>query len=158
MRNTPLEVGREVSSCPAFFRHTGYMGQYGWNIQTPGKVGFNFLFFFLVGEGAPMANGDSQAGGLIRATAASLCHDHSNTGSQDRKPRQWQHRIVNPLTEVMDQTHNLIVPSEILFHCTMMGTPAFLNFHPGFTFPKGGGIFLSLFSFIRSVMVLVYDW
>ena len=33
-----------------------------------------------------------------------------------------QHRILNPLGEARDQTHNLIVPSQIHFHCAMMGT------------------------------------
>ena len=35
----------------------------------------------------------------------------------------WQQRILNPLSEVRDPTHNLIVPRLILFHCAMTGTP-----------------------------------
>ena len=35
----------------------------------------------------------------------------------------WQHRILNPLSEARDRTHNLMVPSRICFHCTMKGTP-----------------------------------
>ena len=34
-----------------------------------------------------------------------------------------QHQILNPLSEAMDQTHNLMVPSQIHFHCALMGTP-----------------------------------
>ena len=34
-----------------------------------------------------------------------------------------QHRILNPLSKARDRTHNLMVPSWIHFHCTMMGTP-----------------------------------
>ena len=32
-------------------------------------------------------------------------------------------RILNPLREARDRTHNLIVPSQILFQWTMTGTP-----------------------------------
>ena len=40
----------------------------------------------------------------------------------------WQHQILNPLIKLRDQTHNLMVPSQIRFHCTSMGTPVFLIF------------------------------
>ena len=42
------------------------------------------FFIFLLFRAAPAAYGDSQARGLIGATAASLPHSHSNTGSQLR--------------------------------------------------------------------------
>ena len=32
-------------------------------------------------------------------------------------------QILNPLSEARDQTCNLMVPSQIRFHCAMMGTP-----------------------------------
>ena len=32
----------------------------------------------------------------------------------------WQHRILNPLSEVRDRTYNLMVPSRIYFCCTMI--------------------------------------
>ena len=41
-----------------------------------------FLFFF--STAAPMAYESSQARGQIRTTAASLCHRHSNVGSELR--------------------------------------------------------------------------
>ena len=50
-------------------------------------------------------------GGLIRAIAASLHHSSQ------------QHQILNPLSEARDQTCNLMVPSQIHFHCATMGTP-----------------------------------
>ena len=37
----------------------------------------------------------------------------------------WQRRILNPLSEARDRTHNLMVPSRIPFGCTTMGTPCF---------------------------------
>ena len=42
---------------------------------------FFFFFFFGLFRAAPLANGSSQARGRIRAAAASLCHSHSNAGS-----------------------------------------------------------------------------
>ena len=35
----------------------------------------------------------------------------------------WQCWILNPLSKARDQTHNLMVPSRICFHCAMTGTP-----------------------------------
>ena len=35
----------------------------------------------------------------------------------------WQHRILNPLREARDWTHDLLVPSQICFCCITMGTP-----------------------------------
>ena len=40
------------------------------------------LFLLSVFRAAPMAHGDSQAKGPIRALAAGLCHSHSNAGSE----------------------------------------------------------------------------
>ena len=34
----------------------------------------------------------------------------------------WQCQILNPPNESRDQTHNLMFPTWICFHCTMMGT------------------------------------
>ena len=35
-----------------------------------------------------------------------------------------QHCILNPLSEAKDRTCNLMVPSQICFHCAKMGTPS----------------------------------
>ena len=37
-----------------------------------------------------------------------------------------QRRILNPLSEARDQTHILMVPSQICFRCTTTGTPVLL--------------------------------
>ena len=37
----------------------------------------------------------------------------------------WQRRILNPLIKARDRTCNLMVPGQICFHCTTMGTPLF---------------------------------
>ena len=70
------------------------------------------------------AYGGSQTRGLIRAIAADL---HHSSG---------QCRILNPLSETRDQTHNLMVPSCICFHCPVMGTPEELEF----LYTPGGNI------------------
>ena len=47
----------------------------------------SFFFFFCLfafSRASPAAYGGSQARGLIRAVAASLCHSHSNAGSEPR--------------------------------------------------------------------------
>ena len=40
------------------------------------------IFFSCLIRAPPMAYGGSQATGQIRAVAISLCHSHSNTGSE----------------------------------------------------------------------------
>jgi len=58
-----------------------------------------FIFFFFLGGGTPMACGGSQARGQI-------CDLHHSS---------QQRRIFNPLSEARDQTSNLVVPSWICF-------------------------------------------
>ena len=43
---------------------------------------FYLFIYFVFSRAAPVAYGDSQARGLIRAVAASLCHSHSNATSK----------------------------------------------------------------------------
>ena len=40
-----------------------------------------------------------------------------------------QCQILNPLSEARDQIHNLMVPSQIRFHCVTMGTPLLFIFN-----------------------------
>ena len=40
----------------------------------------------------------------------------------------WQPWILNPLSEAREQTHNLMVPGRICFHCATMGTPGSARF------------------------------
>ena len=44
----------------------------------------HFFFVFCLFRVEPEAYGGSQSRGLIGATAASLCHSHSNVGSEPR--------------------------------------------------------------------------
>ena len=71
----------------------------------------------------PVVYGGYQARGLIRAIAA--CHSN-NTRSEPRlqpMPQLMATPYPNPLSKARDQTHNLMVPSRILFHCAVTGTP-----------------------------------
>ena len=82
--------------------------------EITGLLGKSLMFsgcFVLPFRATTTAYGGSQARGLIRAAAASLHH-----GSQ-------QHGILNPLSEARDRTCNLLVPSQIRFHCATSGTP-----------------------------------
>ena len=75
---------------------------------------FNFFFcLFVYSRATPAAYGGSQTRRLIRAVAASLHHS------------LLQCQILNPLNEVRDRTHNLMVPSWIRFCCATKGTPNF---------------------------------
>ena len=67
--------------------------------------------YILLFRATPKAYRGSQARGLIRAAADGLRHSSQ------------QHQILNSLSEARDRTSNLMVPSWIRFHCTMIGTP-----------------------------------
>ena len=87
---------------------------------------FFLLLFFCLLRATPVAYGGSQAKGLIGATAAGLRQSHSNTRSEPRLQPTTQLtacRILKPLSEARDRTHNPIVPSQIRFHCAMTGAP-----------------------------------
>ena len=74
------------------------------------------LFFFFFFRATIVANGISQARGPIRATAASLCHSHSNAGSElCLQPTPQRKAILDPqpLSKARDQTHILMDPSRV---------------------------------------------
>ena len=80
-----------------------------------------FYFYFSVfssslGQHLRLGGG-SQARGLIGAVADGLRQSHSNKGSElcvyDLHHSSQQCQILNPLSEAMDQTQNLVVPSQI---------------------------------------------
>ena len=73
-----------------------------------------FFFFNCLFRVTPMTYGSSQARGQIGAVAASLYHSHSNKGSKSylhHSSRQC--RILNPLSEVMNQTRVLMNASRV---------------------------------------------
>ena len=70
-----------------------------------------------------MAHGSSQARGLIGGVAASICHSNARSSHVcSLHCSSWQCQILNLLSEARDCTLNLMVPSQIRFHCTMTGT------------------------------------
>ena len=73
----------------------------------------------------------SRLGGLIGATAAGLRQSHSHARFEPclwPTPQLLQHWILNPLSEAKERTRNLMVPSQIHFHCSMTGTPKITTF------------------------------
>ena len=54
-------------------------------------------------------------------TADTAMRDPSRVCNPHHSSRQRQ--ILNPLRKARDRTHNLMVPSQIRYHCTTMGTP-----------------------------------
>ena len=88
----------------AFISFFFFSGPHPWHIEVP-----------MLG-----AQLELQLPAYATATAmldlSHICNLHHNS---------WQCQILNPLSEARGQTHNLMVPSWIPFHCTMMGTPAF---------------------------------
>ena len=87
-----------------------------WNIlqcQHENCINFflSFFFFFGLFSTTLAAYGGSQARGGIGVIAADL-HNSS-----------WQRQILNPLSEAMDGTCNLMVPSHICFCCATIGPP-----------------------------------
>ena len=94
-----------------------------------------FLFFaFCLFRATPMAYGSSQARGPIGAIAAGLHHSHSHVRSEPHlrsTPQIMVTPILNPLSEARDGTHNLMVSSQIHFHCaTTRTTLCPLNTNP----------------------------
>ena len=58
---------------------------------------------------------------LLATATATATPDLSCICDLHYSSRQGQ--ILNPLSEVRNQTHNLMVPSWIHFHCARTGTP-----------------------------------
>ena len=88
---------------------------------------------------------------LLVYTTATATWDLSHVCNLHHSSRQ--HRILNPLSKARDRTRNLMVPSQIRFHGSTMGTPTTLflgvilmphgdlSFSPSLSFPLS--LFLS---------------
>ena len=84
-----------------------------------------------------MAYGGSQASSQVKSelqllvhTTATVIQDPSHIFNLHHSSQQ--HRILNPLSEAWDGTHNLKVPSQIPFRCATMGTPLQFFYYNGF--------------------------
>ena len=60
-------------------------------------------------------------------TTATAMQDLSHVCDLHHSSQQGQ--ILNPLSKARDRTHNLMVPSQIHFHCVTMGTPLLFIFN-----------------------------
>ena len=96
------------------------------NLESTYQIsGFCLFVFFLLFRAALAAYGGSQTRveselQLLAYTAATATPDPSLVCDLYYSSRPCQ--ILNPLSEARDQTHNLMVPSQIHFHCTTTGT------------------------------------
>ena len=86
---------------------------------------FPFFFFFFLGLNpqhmkVPSSGIESELQ-LLAYTTPTATQDPSLVCNLHH--RSWQCPILNPLSESRNRTHNLMVPSQISFHCAMMGTP-----------------------------------
>ena len=63
---------------------------------------------------------------LLAYTAVTVMPDLNQVCDLHHSSRQ--HQILNPLSKARDQTRNLMVPSQIRFHCATMGALSFLFF------------------------------
>ena len=82
-----------------------------------------FLFFFFWPY--PWHMEVPRLEGSIGATAACLCHSHSNAGSELHlwPTPQLTTPQIRPVSKARGRTHNLMVPSQISFCCTTTGPP-----------------------------------
>ena len=77
---------------------------------------YYYYYYFVFSRAAHVAYESSQARGLIGAqppayARATATWDPSHVF--DLHHSSWQHRILNPLSKVRDQTRNLMVPSRV---------------------------------------------
>ena len=107
--------------CP-FFNHVFLVELYKFFIY------FIFIFFFFVfflgpnpqHMDVPRLGVESELQ-VLACTTATATSDPNHIYNIHHSSQQ--HQILNPLIEGRDWTHNLMVPSQIHFCCTMMGTP-----------------------------------
>ena len=93
-----------------------------WILDILKRNSFFFLLFRAVPTHleVPRLGVESELQLLAYATARAIS-DLSHVC--DLHHSSWQWRILNPLRETRDQTHNLMVPRWIHFRCATMGTP-----------------------------------
>ena len=111
--------------------------------QTDTQENFIYYHYLVFFCRAPLAAyGSSQARSRIRAAAASLHQSCSCQPTPEPQPQatwnlsrvcdlhhsSWQRWILDPLSEAGDRTYILMDTSQIYFHCTITGTPWFLDF------------------------------
>ena len=63
---------------------------------------------------------------IPRLTTATAMQEPSHVC--DLHHSSWQRQVLNPLSKARDWTQNLMVPSQIRFHCTRTGTPSHCGF------------------------------
>ena len=119
------------------------------SVSRPPSFILFYLFIFLLFSATPAAYGGSQASGWIRATAAGLCHSHSNAGSElclqstpqvtatpDPQPTHWARAVIKPATLLLvgfvSAVQQRELPSFVLraAYSTVLDVPYFYNQSP----------------------------
>ena len=111
-----------------------------------------FFFFAFSGHTCGLWRFPGYGSNQSYSSAAGLHHSHSNARSELSLPNlhhsSGQHlALLNPLSKARDRTHNLMVPSQIRFRCTMTGTPTLVFFN--------GQAFTSLLLSFKFTLVFV---
>ena len=102
--STPLLLCRWFFVFSFFF-----LGPYLWHMEVP-RLGVQLELQLLAYTTA-----------IATSDPSHICNLHHSS---------QQCRILNPLSEARDQTNNLMVPSQICFHCAMTGTPVLFLITP----------------------------
>ena len=114
---------------PRTSTHRGCTHQKGlWLLFSVWKLPIENLYWFLFCFGYCFLGLHPQHTEVPRleATAASPHQNHSNARSElylRPTPQLRQCWILNPLSETRNRTRDLMIPSQICFHCAGTGTP-----------------------------------
>ena len=100
------------------------------------KLIFFFFFFAFLDRATPTACGGSQARGQIRATAAGLCHSHSNAGSEPcLRPTPQLMAMLDPRPTELEPTSSWI-PVRFVFAVSQWELPNFKFFNGSKTYSQ----------------------
>ena len=88
-----------------FFFFFPFLGPHSWHMEVP-SIG---------------VESDLQ---LLTCTTATATQDLSRAHNHHSS---WQQQILNPLSEARNRTCNLMVPGQMLFHCTTTRTPKHIS-------------------------------
>ena len=93
-----------------FFSHSFvFLRPHEWHMEVP-RLGVQSELLLLV-----------YARAIAMPDLSCICDLHHSS---------WQHGIPNPMSKARDQTCNLMAPSRIGFHCTVMGIPRCISDFP----------------------------
>ena len=84
---------------------------------------FSFFIFFVFSGPYPQHMEVPRLGVQLELQLPAHATATAMPDPSDLHHSSWQHQILNPLSEGRDWTHDLMVTSQIWFHCATRGTP-----------------------------------